>query len=376
MKIYKLICSCFLYFTASCILGYVLLLFLGVRQFNHFVFVSHNVSCLKDTFNVTANMFFDISNAYVSSGTKCIFINKNTPRRKGTLSPKYSSLEDLSLLTGLSLSKIRTLEMSNDIQKNSLSELYTIVYFEPTYDEQVPYNEKIKIRDNNIIIQRNHMLGDGKSNLFHSNTIESVFKDAIKIYDNKKLLFDSVQVLENKSLCVISSIRDTVKVDNRIPHNQFFKWLYLSVAPYDITRSEHCFVLFSEAIDTLNLRLRFDEKVSVSPSGIHQMYGNHRILYFDDVTTYGDPKYEIASNYIYSELTKENFKNYGYYRQKMNDNVIHFWVKYESSQKLQWLRLFFLSSLLGLFITRLISSLIKLVSFLFKLIIKLNSKRK
>ena len=360
-KIIKKIVTCIAYALISFCLFHLLTLCLKVRSFRHFVFISHSISTNGANDNIKASVSFSMSNTDIDYGTSYKFSPKSVVRRSKVLLPQFHSTKYMSLLTGLSISQLDGYARQSNIPLDSITELYTVVNIETARDTSVSYEECINPSVDGIRLHRTFLMGDDGLRVTHANIIERVLDETINQfnkygrnrifqYDNQRFLNSSFYALAPKGKDV--NIGDSEKEPNG------FRWIFKLFQPHDITREEHCFVFHSEAIDTLSLTLKFDEKVDISPLNRESSYESYQEIKFNDITTLGDAKYEVESKYLYDSV-KPNSVNIriGYYQQKSVTDNISFWVKYMSSEKLQWFRLFAITTLLGLSLTEFVLSI-------------------
>lgn len=357
-------------FVMAGILSYLLLLCLKVKSHHHFLFVSHPVATIEDTNSVKAGVCFFLTNIEGDSEMSYKFISDNRKKRDNVLAPQYYNMEAISRLSGLDFNEISRYALKAHVPMDSLTDLYTVVNLETASSPNIKYSEDITPRQKSVFIHREFLMGDNDFRITHAYLVEHALLSAIE-QENKHLtnsifLFGN-QRLVNKSYYVLTSKGKEVESDSRHSTQGVTKWIAKFFEPSDITRERHSFIIHSEAIDTLSLKLRFDEKVELSPLNREPSAEGSQTLLFDDITTCGEAIYASDSKYLYSDVGSRsaNF-HLSYYRQKGRENSFSFWVKYMSSEKIQWLRLFFLTTLLGFFLTEFLLSIFKIVVVLLK----------
>lgn len=376
MKIIKNFFQCFGCLIITGVLFYLLLLCLEVKSYHHFIFVSHNVAAKGDTNNIKAEILFNLSNTEIANRTSIKFLPNTNPRRDGILVPQYHTIDDISRLSGLKITQLYDNAQKAGIPRDSITDLYTVVNLETAWDLPVLYHEEKESADGCVFLFREKMMKDRNFRVTHANIIESVLKDAIyqeKLHDTNTPFQYCNKKLIDKSYYLITSKGKQTEVPQNYSSPNMLTWIDKCLEPHDITREEHFFIIHSEAIDTVALTLKFDEKVEFSPFKKNPTIKNYKELRFNDLTTYGEPRYEVESKYLYQNNNNKIANIHSsYYRQKSRENELSFWVKYESSEKIQWFRLFFITTFLGLFITLFILSTIRLGSIVIKSFRKSN----
>lgn len=366
MKIVKNLFRCIGCLLMTCGLLYLLLLCLDVKSYRHFVFVCHNVAVLGDTACIKAEILFNLSNIDRSNFTSINILPNTRRRRDNVLTPQYHTINDISLLSGLKINQIAAQARKGGILLDSITDLYTVVNLETARDLSTSYREEISSRDGAIALCREFLMGDNGLQVTHANLIERVLDCTVdrenKFRTNSPFDYNNQRFVD-RSYYLLTSQRKKTEISHKEPVLNMTKWIAKCLEPYDITREEHCFVFHSEAIDTLGIVFKFDEKVDVSPLERDPSIENYQEICFNDFTTYGNPKYEVGSKYLYGDVTERSGNiRIGYLQQKGRENKLSFWVKYVSSEKIQWFRLFFLTTFLGFFLTELVLSLAKFVS--------------
>ena len=366
MKIIKNLFRCIGCLLMTGGLFYLLLLCLEVKSYRHFIFVSHNVAALGDTTCVKADISFNISNTDRGNSTSVKFLPKASGRRDGVLTPQYHTIDDISLLSGLKIDQISAGARNAGILLDSITDLYTVVNLETARDLSTSYHEEISSEDGVITLCREHLMGDDGFRVTHASLIECVLNYTVEKEDKfmtNSLFHYNNQRFIDKSYYLLTSQGKESEISHKESLFNLTKWIAKCLEPCDITREEHFFVVHSEAIDTLAIEFKFDEKVDVSPLEREPSVEDYQKMRYNDFTTYGDPKYEVESKYLYGNVTKKTGNlRIGYLQQKGRENKLSFWVKYVSSEKIQWFRLFFLTTFLGFFLTESILSLFKFVS--------------
>lgn len=366
MRVIKNLFRCISCLLITAGLLYLLVLCLEVKSYRHFIFVSHNVAALGDTTCVNADLSLKISNTHRGNGISIKFLSKEGGGRDSILTPQYHTIEDISLLSGLKINQIGAVARNAGIRLDSITDLYTVVILETARDSSISYHEEINSNDGGVTLCREHMMGGDKFRVTQASLIECVLNYTIEREDeldtNSPLHYNN-QTYVDKSYYFLTSQGKKSKISHKDSLSNLTKWIAKCLEPYDITREEHCFVFHSEAVDTLAISFEFDEKVDVSPLEREPSAENYQGMCYNDFTTYGDSKYEVESKYLYSNVTKKKCDMYiSYFQQKGRENNLSFWVKYVSSEKIQWFRLFFLTTFLGFFLTESILSILKFVS--------------
>ena len=370
MKIVKTLLCCIGCFAMAGILSYILLLCLKVKSHHHYLFVSHPVATLENRNSLKAGICYYLTNIGGDCEMSYKFVSDNSPHRDSVLAPLYYNMEDVTRLSGLSLNEIAGYALRAGVPVDSLTNLYAVVNLETASSPDIKYSEDITPRQKSIFVHREFLMGDNDFRITHAYLVENVLKCAIeqeKQYHSNSIFFYGNQRLVNKSYYVLTSPGKEVELESKHSAQGVMKWISKFFEPCDITCERHSFIIHSEAIDTMSLTLRFDEKVELSPQNREPSAESYQALYFDDITTYGEATYSSDNKYLYSNVGRRNADfHLSYYRQKGHENSLSFWVKYVSSEKLQWFRLFLLTTLLGFFLTESLLSIVKLAGVLFK----------
>lgn len=338
-------------------LFYLLLLCLRVRSFDHYVFVSYSSSSYNDTNCINARITYNLSNLNETDKTSFEFLSKRSAKRPDVLAPQHYSLSGINQLAGISIDKLSVYATKANIPVDSISNLYNVVLFETNNDQSVTYKEQVSPRRGDVLIHREYLVGQ-EIKITHEHLLEQALKytvDKESKYDTDGPFQIDIQNFVINSYSILTSKFKEVKTVHETPRFSGLRLLVKIFEPYDITREDHKFVFHTQAVDTLGFIVKFDEKVETSPMNRTPSYNNYQEIVFDDITTHGETKYDAGTKYLYSDIKQRSATfHISYYQQKARENTLSFWVKYVSSEKLQWFRLFFLTTVLGYCITRLI----------------------
>lgn len=356
--IYKKLLRCTCESICFGILLYILLQCLNVRTYNHYVFVGHPVAELNDTNNVSSEIKFYLSNiSHCRSYADYSIYTNNTHRRTDVLSPHFNNITDIINETGCSYNELCKKTIQKGLLIDSIVNLFTMTIFEEAEDLARIFNNDTIVNDNGVFYYNEYPMGAIRTIYNHDYAI----KKLLEITKEKEAQHNSGKVFQydNKNTIVKSDYAltytgrsfDIIHKKNKSDNNLFL-WIEKVFEPNDITKEMHTFVVHSESIDTVSLDIMFDEKIELSPINKAFTKINFNEIKFDDVTTLGETQYKVSSRYLHDNITRKNVNlRTDYYHLKAYENKISFWVKYVKSGKIQWFRLFVLTTLLGLLLT-------------------------
>lgn len=361
MKIVKVLKSlrCVGDIILGCLLFYILIQILNVRKYSHYIFILHPVAELNDTNNVYVDISFYLSNiSHINSNANYIFHTSTGPGRMDVLPPHYNNLNDILKASGVHYNKLCEESIKSGLLADSISNLYYAADIEASdnFAAVIPSSD-IRSDKNGIFLHNISQMGTNET----QKNLDYIMEKILDVSKKREIEYNLSPLFQyNSNSTIIKSDYALtyrgrtfeIKHHNEQTSNDFFAWIAKVFEPNDITKEEHTFVVHSESIDTISLSLVFDESIELStlvkPFSIKSL----NEIEFKDITTRGEVKYKVDNKYLYNNFTSKSVTlGDNYYHQKAVDNKISFWVKYMQSEKIQWLRLFVLTTFLGLILT-------------------------
>ena len=356
---------------------YILQLCMQVPEYRHYLILMHPMSKQETRMKyVSANLQFDISNCnlYRDDAESYYFELTDKQPHQDIYRPKFSKPSDCFNIVGNPYSQeISKKMLASFFSEDSIGNMY-YVYYARTAKGKIPsfnsssfvngkrgsqsiylvkdYPSVLDIQDLEDLLYE--AIVKAKSAEKNRRFLESVFD-----YDSEKMRTTSISIMTHKNICNASVVKNV----SGLPY--FFRQLTTLFAPYDITKAGYKFYIFSESVDSVTMTLNFDENVDLSPCNRPYNKQGKRSFLFDNLATRA---LEGLPNepFLWEINTKYGRVNAEKYQRCANRDYISLWAKFEASERLQWIRLFFLTSLLAYFITQLLSIIISLAEYIMK----------
>lgn len=326
----------------------VLKSWLNVREMKHYIFLSN----LQNNGNRKYFSKLDISYSLSSSddGKSVVgeFIYMSSPKDSFENKIKEIPRYDFFKIIGGDISKYKRELKNENIDVKKISDFISIIDFEKTdFSLSLKQPEYFKINPEKSVI-RILRRTDPKELIGALAKKEFSILDSCNLLENNKSYFGPILFNINKdNLTVIQDYilrKDNIETVTFKTHKNFsvniFHQLLKYLAFHDISKEGHRYYIFINDIDTVSLKIKFDDEVELS-------------------SLKREPDIEDATSLYYRNIKNNtnSLKNALDYQNYAISNNITFWVKYSKGERMQWVRLFIITTLLGFFITESITYL-------------------
>lgn len=350
-----------------------------VPDYHHYVFLMHPMNKLdsSDKF-VSAKIDYRLSNIGEKGSEresyKFTFLDK--PHNTEIFPPRFRNPNDCFYIVGSSF--------SNEMQKkmllsffpvDSISGMFYVMHSRSSIDKFSSFRHSISIRETSgskvAILEKEYPSTQkllGLEDVLYEaiekgkESDKRVFKEKVFDYEEDCLRTSSFSLITERQ--TTETLLSVSSQDN----TSFFSPIIKFFTPYDITKAGYKFYVFSESIDSVSLTLTFDENIELSPIPQYYITNNSKSITFANVVTkqLDEPKNQFLSNinYKYGQVNMWRYHKCAY------RDCISFWVQYESSGIIQWIRLFLLTSILGYLLTNLLSCITSVPENVYKTIKK------
>ena len=356
------------YSVASCIFSYFLYLCMLVPDYHHYVILMHPMNKIACNKFVTAKVDFQFSNygKRGSEGESYSFSFSDKPNNPDIFPPRFTKPSDCFYIIGSSFSnEMEKSMLMSFFPIDSIKGMFYVMHTRTSNNEDSKFHHSISIKGKTgskiAILEKEfpstQQLNGIEDVLFEAiekgkNSDKFLFHEKVFDYDNSLLHTSSFSIIAEE----MTSENDySIK---RQKKESLFSPITKLFTPYDITKAGYKIYVFSESIDSVLLTLNFDENVELSSINKQYRKNNSKSITFHDIATkqLDEPRNQFLTemNYKYGQVNIRRFQKCAY------RDCFSFWVKYESSETLQWIRLFILTSILGYLLTNLFSQIVSM----------------
>ena len=339
----------------------------GVPLYRHIVYLYHPMT--KDTIsthfvNATIDILAD-ELPYLNSLDSIItpldddqlsIKIKNKGKEDNMVLPYYSKCDDsyfdfFDIQTNLSLKK----KLHNNNYINEVANVFAMLHFKSEESCGKKEIRKIGQESHSALVLKSEKASSSKWLLetevkkLHLSCQE---KEEQKKIENRMFDFNTDSLFLKSYYLFSDQLTDSVcvKASNERKSNFVRIWNLLT-SDFDITKAQYNLIVLSEAIDSLDLCIYFNDIIKLSPisvedkSGIRIEKGSNFVKLYN-IKSNHTPNHGIYRLFKLSDDLYNGYNAEGIYNNARYNNI-SFFAQRISSEKIQWIRLFVLSSLLA-----------------------------
>lgn len=338
-----------------------------VPHYRNFIFISHPMSINSNDKRHYAQLDATITlfnSPMETPGEQYYFKISDKEKNKKTNNPQISTIDTLgALFCPLIVNKRNVPQgiqyLCEELAKYGRGTIYntfSIIKFSYPYSQKIDdptHRSHVGDKGADIVIEKKNIFKDAKYGSWSEEYECITFMEEFKKWDEKELdksffYFQENQMQMNTYYGLDTDPDGEVYIKSQQYNgNQLLNKFKTLFADYDISKAEYSLSLIANEIDSVNLIVNFDEGVEVSEITTKTLIskGIHYIKLSNIGVDLPQAMYEMFMPNINQVKKKVTIKNRELSDYKQN-GTLSFSVNYLESKNLQWIRLFFLTSII------------------------------